>query len=145
MRSMRWFGLVAMLSCAGQKEPAADTGAVEATEAEIITEADTLGPEPLRPVFQLIGTEPFWGLRIDATALTFTTPMDTLGVAFMTTMPILAGDSLRWNTLDASGRNLEAVVVRSPCSDGMSDKTWPYRARVTIAGERYEGCAERRD
>ena len=32
-------------------------------------------------------------------------------------------------------------MTRGPCSDGMSDRTYPLTVRVTIAGDRYEGCA----
>jgi uncharacterized membrane protein len=145
MTVWRAFGLLLLLAaCARQGQPASDTALVTEAEPEIITDADTLGPSPELPTFQLIGTEPFWGLRIDSVGMTFTTPVDTAGERFPSSTPVLVGDTLRWNSLDSAGRMVEAIVITAPCSDGMSDKVWSHRARVIIGREQYDGCAERR-
>ncbi|MBK8248537.1 MAG: hypothetical protein IPK85_14180 [Gemmatimonadetes bacterium] len=136
--------LLLLVGCARAEQPANDTATVAATEPEILTDADTLGRQPEPPVFQLIGTEPFWGLRIDSNGMIFTTPVDTAGEQFPPSTPVLVGDTLRWNSLDSAGHMVEAIVITAPCSDGMSDKRWSHRARLTIGGDLYEGCAERR-
>lgn len=136
--------LLLLVACARAEQPASDTATITATEPEIITDADTLGPQPQPPAFQLIGTEPFWGLRIDGDGMTFTTPVDTAGERFPASTPVMVGDTLRWNSLDRAGRMVEALVVPATCSDGMSDKQWSHRAQLTIGRDRYEGCAERR-
>ena len=121
---------------------AADTSAVEPTEPDIITEADTTGPGPEVPRYVLFGNEPFWSLTIDSAGLRFRTPEDTTGVRFGTTTPVLVGDSLRWNSVGDEGM-VEAIVAPARCSDGMSDSTWSYRARLTIGKREYTGCARR--
>lgn len=136
--------LLLLVACTRAEQPARDTSTANATEPEVITDADTLGPAPEAPAFQLIGTEPFWGLRIDSAGMTFTTPVDTAGERFPASTPILVGDTLRWNSLDSAGHMVEAIVITAPCSDGMSDKRWSHRARLTIGRDLYEGCAERR-
>jgi uncharacterized membrane protein len=145
---LHWIpGIACMaLACAGEaRRPSDSASAVpDSTDPDVITEADTTGPEPVDPSFRLIGTEPFWGLFIDSTGLRFTTPDDTAGQRFGFTRAVLAGDSLRWNSVGDAGE-IEAVVVPATCSDGMSDKVWPYRARVVVGRTTYEGCAEKRD
>lgn len=135
-------------ACTRETRPATDSTAAvtatpDSTEPDIITESDTTGPEPVDPAFKLIGTEPFWALYIDSTGLRFTTPEDTAGQKFGSSRAVLHGDSLRWNSIGDAGM-IEAVVVPAKCSDGMSDKEWPYRARVEIGSRKYEGCAEKR-
>lgn len=144
MSKRAWWSLVLVVACARGEGTPTDTTAIVETEPDIVTAEDSLAPEPALPAFQLIGTEPFWGLRIDSTGMTFTTPVDTAGERFSRSMPVMVGDTLRWNSLDNAGREIEALVITGTCSDGMSDKQWTHRARVTIGRDRYEGCAERR-
>jgi uncharacterized membrane protein len=141
--------LAGLAACAGAPDrrgsdtagPA--TAAPDSTEPDFITDADTLGPQPVEPAFRLLGNEPFWNLTIDSTGLRFRTPEDTAGLRFGFTRAVAVGDSLRWNSVGDAGR-IEAIVAPATCSDGMSDRVWLYRARVTIGTRRYTGCAERR-
>jgi uncharacterized membrane protein len=114
-------------ACARGADRSRDTAVAGETESDVITDADTLGPSPEVPTFQLIGT-----------------PVDMAGERFARSTPVMVGDTLRWNSLDSAGRALEAIVVEARCSDGMSDKVWSHRARVVIGREQYDGCAERR-
>jgi uncharacterized membrane protein len=141
----RWLLLIAAIAaCGGEpRQPAADSSTPDNTEPDIITDADTLGPQPVEPAFRLLGNEPFWNLTIDSTGIRFRTPEDTAGLRFGFTHAVMVGDSLRWNSVGDAGM-IEAVVAAAECSDGMSDKVWPYRSRVTIGAQRYTGCAERR-
>lgn len=132
------------LACTAARESVRDSSAVTETAPEAITAGDTLRPMPRDPAYQLIGTEPFWGLRIDSVGLVFTTPMDTVGERFGAARAVMVGDTLRWNSIDNAGRVLDAFIVPVRCSDGMSDKVWTHRAVLTIGKDRYEGCAERR-
>lgn len=144
MTKRAWWSLLIAAACARGEGTLGDTASMTETEPDIVTAADSLAPEPVLPTFQLIGTEPFWGLRIDSAGMTFTTPVETAGERFSRSMPVMVGDTLRWNSLDSAGRAIEALVITGTCSDGMSDKQWSHRARVTIGRDRYEGCAERR-
>jgi len=96
--------------------------------------------EPLRA----LGTEPFWALDIDSTGLRFTTPADTAGTRFPPNTPSpVAGDTLVW----MAETERAAVHVRiwpARCSDGMSDRVYPWTAIVRVAGTEYHGCADRR-
>lgn len=138
---MRWWWVVLLFACAPQSERAQATDSMPVTEPEFVTDEDTLGPEPVEPAFQLAGTEPFWGLRVDSTGLWYSTPDDSAGKRFAFTRAVLHGDSLRWNSLAQDGTPIEAVVVRRKCSDGMSDIAWEYSGRVTLGAVRYDGCA----
>ena len=96
--------------------------------------------EPLR----VLGTEPFWALDIDSTGLHFRTPADTTGTRFTPNAPIpIAGDTLMW----MGETDMAAIQVRlwpERCSDGMSDRVYPYTAIVRVAGTTYRGCADRK-
>lgn len=91
--------------------------------------------------FRAVGTEPFWGLMIDDTGVRFTTPDDTLGIRFPPHPAAVAGDTLRW-VGKTERAVIDARIWPGRCSDGMSDKVWPYAAVVRIDGTVYEGCAE---
>lgn len=136
---------IAMAAACGCGAPPAATDSLGSgtTEPDIVTHADTAAPEPVDPSFRLVGTEPFWALHIETSGMRFTTPEDTAGLRFGAARAVSVGDSLRWNSVGDRGV-IEAVITRTPCSDGMSDKTWPYRARVEIGKTTYEGCAEQR-
>lgn len=139
MRSAWW--LVALVAACGG-EPR-DGAAPDTTEPDVITAEDSLEEPPADPVFQLAGTEPLWGVRIDSAGLRFTTPEDPGGRIFAATRAVMHADTLRWNSLDSSGTSIEVIVVAAPCSDGMSDKAWAYTSRVVIATRSLSGCAER--
>lgn len=134
-----------MAAACGRASPPAAAGSLASgsTEPDIVSATDTTAPEPVDPSFRLVGTEPFWALHIDATGMRFTTPEDTAGLRFDAARAVMVGDSLRWNSIGDRG-TIEAVITRTSCSDGMSDKQWPYRARVEIGETKYEGCAEQR-
>ncbi|MGQ0646627.1 MAG: hypothetical protein ACT4P7_03590 [Gemmatimonadaceae bacterium] len=85
-----------------------DSTVPDSTDPDIVT--DTLGPQPVSPAFRLIGNEPFWGLTIDSTGMRFRTPEDTAGLRFGASIPVMVGDSLRWNSLGEGG-TIEAIVV----------------------------------
>lgn len=140
-RQLHWIVGVSLLACVGETVRTGDAAA-DSTEPDVITEADTSGPEPVEPAFRLLGNEPFWNLQIDSTGLRFRTPEDTAGQVFGATRAVLVGDSLRWSSVGDAGM-IEAVVAPEKCSDGMSDKTWGYRARVVLGKTTYTGCAER--
>lgn len=128
--------MAALPACTGERaQRANDSG-----QAAEIPAAD---PTPLAssPSFRLVGNEPFWSLTIDASGMTFRTPEDTVGERFGAATPVMAGDSLRWNSV-GDAVPVEAVVIHERCPDSMADKTWPYRAGVRIGTARYEGCAQ---
>lgn len=138
MRALIVAGAVSLVAC-GDSEPRADdsSGAVRDTSS---AGGAILSALPLRA----LGTEPFWALDIEATELRFKTPDDTAGVRFPAPARSLAGDTVSW-TAQRDTAAIEARVWPAKCSDGMSDREYPYTVRVTVAGTAYRGCADRRE
>ena len=95
--------------------------------------------EPLRA----LGTEPFWALDVDIGGLRFITPDDTSGIRFAPIEPTVVADTVVWSG-QTDGMAIEVRVWMEKCSDGMSDREYPYASQVTIAGTTYRGCAIRR-
>ncbi|MEO7540985.1 MAG: hypothetical protein ABIS66_03445 [Sphingomicrobium sp.] len=103
----------------------------------LVQDGDLLRMTPLRAV----GTEPFWGARIEGRCVTYSTPEDQKGTRVWT----------RFNTGPQGGiwtGNLAGkpfVLRTSPvvnCSDGMSDNRYQMAVELTVNGETRRGCAE---
>jgi uncharacterized membrane protein len=89
-------------------------------------------------IITLAGTKPFWGMTIANDVATYTTPENTDGSVFEVSR--FAGN----NGLGFSGRldGADVVIAVTPgeCSDGMSDRTFPYTATVVLGEQRLAGC-----
>jgi uncharacterized membrane protein len=134
--------LLALAACA---EPTASAGnAREPSEA-------APQPEPARPAVEikpatapvvlpmplrLVGTEPFWGGVVGPEEIQIS-GVDRETLAWGVRDPQRSGNTLRWK-LEGG---VTILVVRESCSDGMSDRTYPFRAEVTVKGEVLKGCA----
>ena len=117
---------VALLLTACAYPPAAPEGRSESA------------PLPLR----LTGTEPFWGGVITSSEIvvsgadraTLRMPVD-----------VTAGPDGRpgwgFSGLAENGAPLSIRIVPAACSDGMSDRVYPYKASVLIGRETLSGCA----
>ena len=85
------------------------------------------------------GTEPFWGGSVTGGTLTYKTPEQPEGTAI--TVRRFAGN----NGLNFSGklgeRPFDMAVTNAACSDGMSDRTYPFTVTLQIGGEMRSGCA----
>jgi uncharacterized membrane protein len=85
------------------------------------------------------GTEPFWGGQVSAGALTYTTPENQAGD--MVAVSRFAGR----NGISFSGlfgdEPLVLAVTPGKCSDGMSDRSYPFTVTLQVKGEKREGCA----
>lgn len=109
------------------------------TAAPIDSPMIAIAAEPLRA----LGTEPFWALDVDTFGLRFITPDDTSGIRFPPVAANVVADTVIWSG-QTEGASIEVHVWAEKCSDGMSDREYPYASRVTIAGTTYRGCADRR-
>jgi uncharacterized membrane protein len=85
--------------------------------------------------FQLVGTEPFWGGRIRGDGLTLSRAGQP-DVSAANTGVRVEGDVGVWGV-----GGLVFKLRAEPCSDGMSDRRYGYRAEVTIGGQTLKGCA----
>ncbi|HET9811137.1 MAG TPA: hypothetical protein VFP53_05515 [Sphingomicrobium sp.] len=90
-----------------------------------------------------IGTEPFWGAKVEGRCVTYSTPEDQDGTRVWTKFSGTT-ESGRWE--GALGRAPFVMTTRpqAGCSDGMSDNVYPIAVTLTVGGEERRGCAEPR-
>jgi uncharacterized membrane protein len=86
----------------------------------------------------LIGTEPFWNLTIADGQGVWTTPDRQPGMALPLTR--FAGNNGLGFTGTLDGKPLVATLTPGSCSDGMSDRRYPFVATIALGGETFEGC-----
>ena len=128
---------VVTAACSAESPPPSADSSVTTAPRDSLAVA--LMAEPLRA----LGTEPFWALDMDSRGLRFITPDDTSGIRFPPIAPTVVADTVVWS--GQTGRaTIELRVWSEKCSDGMSDREYPYAVRVTMAGTTYRGCADRR-
>ncbi len=87
-----------------------------------------------------LGTEPFWNLAIKGTGFTLTRP-DHPDLGFAAPGATIRPGQASWTATAADGAALEVKLFVSPCSDGMSDRSYPMTAEVAVGGETLRGCA----
>jgi uncharacterized membrane protein len=124
-------------ACAEREAPPADTAVQEDTNPGVLSVLPI--PLPIRA----LGTEPFWAMDVDSSGLHFTTPDNQAGIHFPPVAGTLAGDTTAWSG-EADRVAVEVRVWREQCSDGMSDRVYPYTARVRVDTTSYQGCADTR-
>lgn len=88
-----------------------------------------------------VGTEPFWGARIEGRCVTYLTPEDQGGTRVWARFSGTRDAGVWVGALD--GKPFDLRTSPSPsCSDGMSDKRYPIAVVLNVGGERRTGCAE---
>lgn len=88
---------------------------------------------------RFLGNEPFWGGQVAGTALTYSTP-DTPDGTDIAVTRFAGRGGVSWSGMYAGARFVLAVTP-GECSDGMSDRTYPFVATLQVAGEQRSGCA----
>ena len=86
-----------------------------------------------------VGTEPFWGARVEGRCVTYSHPEDPTGTRVWTTFAGTASDGTWTGALRGT-----PFVMRTrlkPCADGMSDARYPVTVSLTVGGEQRNGCA----
>lgn len=95
------------------------------------------------------GTEPFWGLRLIGDKLRYTNldGSEINSLAGLTELPgLLDGEPGAIKLLSSTGGRLSARIEAmsqrggQACSDGMSDRNYPYYIRALIGRQNFEGC-----
>jgi uncharacterized membrane protein len=86
-----------------------------------------------------LGTEPFWNARISGGMLTYSTPEDQKGQRAALTRRDRADGVEFSGKLGASA--IRIAVSRRTCSDGMSNRSYPFTVVLTLGNDRREGCA----
>lgn len=88
---------------------------------------------------RLVGTEPFWGGTVERGQFLYTSLENQTGE----TIPVkrFAGNSGLAFSGTRGGRSIDLMITRGTCSDGMSDRTYPYTATLRLDAEQRSGCA----
>ncbi|MBD6615995.1 hypothetical protein FNW02_09175 [Komarekiella sp. 'clone 1'] len=93
------------------------------------------------------GTEPFWSVTVSKSGIIYSSP-DTKRLTFPYVVPLKAEgrpvDLVRVYQLRSNGNNLLIINKVNDCSDGMSDKNYPYSATFILKNKVFEGCAEKK-
>ena len=99
----------------------------EPVSACLTQDGAQLPPNRLRA----IGTEPFWGARIEGRCVTYSTPEDQDGTRIWTRFESGPNGGV-WNGA-LRGKRFQLYIEPSPdCSDGMSDQRYPMKARLLV-------------
>jgi uncharacterized membrane protein len=88
---------------------------------------------------KLIGTEPFWGGAVEAGKLTYTTPENQAGETIA--VKRFAGNNGLGFSGSLDSKPFDLTVTPGECSDGMSDRRFPFTATLRIGDEQRSGCA----
>lgn len=104
-----------------------------------LEDAAELAPAPdLGPVLVARGTEPFWRLEIlPGDRLYFTETSRIMPIE----APFEAPQRDGVGVLRIASGPISAVLTPEPCSDGMSDITYAYSAKLTVENVPFKGCA----
>lgn len=100
----------------------------------------SLGGVDLTGDVRVLGTEPFWGIDVSGDQMTYS-GVDRPAQAAPRPEPVVAGTTATWTTETEGGAEMTVTLADTPCSDGMSDRTYPLTARVEIGDETLNGCA----
>lgn len=123
----------------GAAPPPPESGRAPAQSPCLLQGTERLPVRPLRAV----GTEPFWGARIEGRCVTYSHPEDQKGTRIWTQYTAGANGGGTWSGTLA-GKPFEVRIRAAPgCSDGMSDQVYPLAAELRVAGETRQGCAAR--
>lgn len=123
----------------GEAQPPADAPTPLPT-APAPTPAPPVATGPFDGELRAVGTEPFWGLRIRDTEITLERPDFPPSKGPNPGFTLEDGQAV-WRTTTADGGELMVTIWEASCSDGMSDLTYAYQARVQSGDETLEGCA----
>ncbi|MEM6828861.1 MAG: hypothetical protein AAF553_13025 [Pseudomonadota bacterium] len=115
-----------------------------ASEDGINPDGDVYDGIEVDTAITLLGTEPFWGLDIAAEAdgahaARFSTPDDIDGRTFALTR--FAGNNGLGFSGELEGEQIQVAITPGECSDGMSDRNYPFAATVLLAEDSLFGCA----
>jgi uncharacterized membrane protein len=85
------------------------------------------------------GTEPFWGGQVLGETLTYTTPEKPEGQTIAVSHFAGRGGLSYSGTIE--GTSFAIVVTPGSCSDGMSERSYPFIATLRLGDQTRDGCA----
>ena len=118
-------------------------GACSSDPGEITRDSEPFGAIAEDARISVLGTEPFWGLEIEpgesGYSATYSTPENIDGTSFAVTR--FAGNNGLGFSGELEGQPIQLAITPGDCSDGMSDRTFPYTATVALGDATLLGCA----
>jgi uncharacterized membrane protein len=125
------------LQFGNQVELKRDLAAPANVSACLIQDGEQLRIAPVRA----IGTEPFWNAQVEGRCVTYSTPEDQKGTRIWTRFNPGADGGVWLGSFE--GKPFKLITrLRQGCSDGMSDRSYPLDALLTVRDEERTGCAE---
>lgn len=85
------------------------------------------------------GTEPFWGGTVTGTRLLWQTPENIDGETLAVRR--FAGNNGLAYTGTVGEQSFDMTITPGTCSDGMSDRAYPYTVTLKLGAEQRHGCA----
>jgi uncharacterized membrane protein len=119
---------------AGDAAPGAATDA-KLPDANSTVAYDGIGADE---TVRFSGTEPFWGGQVGGGTLTYTTPENPDGARIA--VERFAGRGGLSFTGTFEGADFEMMVTPLECSDGMSDRIYPFTVTLKIGDDLRNGC-----
>lgn len=160
MRAAILFSATILAACSGTAPKVSDGSSGRASAGAVANNTGTADASPIAkpdpaaacttqdgrqiPANKLraLGTEPFWSAEIDGRCVTYFTPQNQSGTRVWAKFDASQGGS--WSgSLDGKPFKL-SIKKRQDCSDGMSDRSFPFEATLQVNGEERRGCAEPR-
>lgn len=126
-----------LAACTAPESPAADVD----DAASVPGDADDAQPFAAigeREVVRFTGTEPFWGGEIEGGSLRWSTPDNIAGETITVTR--FAGRGGLSFTGALQDKPFDLAITPAACSDGMSDRTYPYAVTVLWDDQQLSGC-----
>lgn len=91
------------------------------------------------------GTEPFWSMTVNRNSIVYSSP-EVRKRTYPYVAPMIAqgrpADLVRVYQLKGQPNGTLIIKKTDSCSDGMSDKIYPYEATLILGNQVLEGCAE---
>lgn len=127
---------LAMTACGG-----AGSERSSGSSPTIVTAADTQPYSGIRAdeSVHFTGTEPFWSGQVSGETLTYVTPDKQAGE--MVVVDRRAGRHGISFSGDLGQMPFVMAVTPGKCSDGMSDRSYPFTVTLQVRGQQREGCA----
>ncbi|MDH4385369.1 MAG: hypothetical protein QE280_07985 [Caulobacter sp.] len=134
--------VVALLAACEPEAPGGGTAPPPADAPVVDPVESPAGPDAAASVFGedfvLIGTEPFWRLDVKGGELSLARP-DAAAVLARNAGLAVSPTGAIW-TGQSGDQSLVARVTAGACSDGMSDRSYPYQAEVALGDLILRGC-----
>lgn len=141
-RDMIFAPVAALLAAACQPAGAPGTGD---RAAGPLTAVKSSGPQDAfaaiaaDETIRFLGTEPFWDGTVQGTELVYKSLENEAGETV--TVERFAGNNGLGFSGTLGGRPLDMTVTPGQCSDGMSDRTFPFTVTLKIGSSLLSGCA----